>query len=102
MTFREVLIHEATRLIDEHAGVVLIAVGWLTTAKQLVRYYAERYGEGAVYLICSENSESLEAQAFIQDINNRLPGLRVFIFTSSLGSGVDITCRVRAVCGVFG
>jgi len=98
----EAVIAAANRLIDADEGVVVIPAGSRRNAKRLARYFSARYGAESVLMICGENSESAEVQAFVRNINQRLPGLRVFIYTASLGTGVDITCPVRAVCGVFG
>jgi hypothetical protein len=70
-------------------------------AQRLEYLFKERYGEEHVYMICAENSESAEAQAFIRDINTRLPKLKLFIYSPSLGTGIDIKVPVRAVCAVF-
>lgn len=99
---REALIHAVNRLAADQAGPVVIPTSSKREAKRLARYYTRQMGADAVYMVCSENSESFETQAFIRTINQRLPQLRIFIYTASLGTGVDITCPVRAVCGVFG
>jgi hypothetical protein len=95
------VIRRAIELIDEEAGPVVIPVGTKNLAKRLYRMMGERYGKDAVRVIHGHNSESRESQQFIARINAELPKLRVLIYSSSLGTGIDITSPVRGVCALF-
>lgn len=97
----ETVIKQAITIADENDGTVVIPTSSKAEAQRLEHLFRARYGEDAVYMICSENSEGQEAQDFIRHINNRLPDLRVFIYSPSLGTGIDIKVPVRAVCAVF-
>jgi len=91
----------STALALANEGTVVIPTNSITLAKTLNEFFKGKLGADNVYMICSDNSESNEAQAFIENINERLALLKVFIYTPSLGTGVDITAETRAVCGVF-
>lgn len=95
------VIAEADRLIEENTGVVVIPTNSRLLVRKLHKRYAARYGQSAVVAISQENSESRPIQDFIAHIDERLPKLRVFIYSPSLGSGVDIQTPVRAVCALF-
>jgi hypothetical protein len=97
----ETIVERALQIADADEGTVVIPTSSKAEAQRLEYLFKERYGEEHVYMICAENSESAEAQAFIRDINTRLPKLKLFIYSPSLGTGIDIKVPVRAVCAVF-
>lgn len=53
------------------------------------------------YCITSKNSDLPETQEFLADINNRIDELQAFVYTSSVGTGVDIQSQVDVVFGLF-
>lgn len=55
----------------------------------------------AAFCITGENSDHTDSQAFLADINNRINELQAFVYTSSVGTGVDIQADVEAVFGLF-
>jgi hypothetical protein len=62
---------------------------------------SKRYGDLGV-LVTGENSKLPETQAFISNINQRLPEVLWLIHTHAIGTGVDIQTPVAAAFGVFG
>ncbi len=58
-------------------------------------------GKDKVSVVHGENSQTSDIQALVNNINERLPHLRVLIYTSSMGTGVDIQTPVHAVFGLF-
>lgn len=98
---RETVIQRATRLADRDEGVVVLPTNSRSEAKRLERYFCQRYGHDAVRMISAENSESNSTQAFLRDINTHIQKLRIFIYSPSLGTGIDITAPVRGVCAIF-
>lgn len=98
---RTALITEAFILADQNRGPVLMPTNSVSTARQLHMMAVNRYGEDAVQLIYQDNAHYPETQAFINDINERIKGVRMLIYSPSLGTGVDITTPVVAVMGVF-
>ena len=95
------LIRHAELLANENNGVVVIPTSSKATSKKLDQYFASRYGRDAVFTINSNNSNGFEAQDFIKTINESIHKLRIFIYSPSIGTGVDIHTPVRAVCGVM-
>jgi len=98
---REAVVEKAQSLIDENQGAVVIATSSKREAKLLHHYFSDAYGYDYVKLISGDNSEDKSTQDFIRHINTRLPHLKALIYTPSLGTGIDITCKVRAVMGIF-
>lgn len=97
----EQAIAEADRLIDENNGPVLIASGSRENSKALALRYEAMLGQDAVMLVNQHTSGEKGVQQFLSSINTDLPKIRVLIYTSSMGTGVDITAPVRGVVGVF-
>ena len=96
---REQIIQVANGLIQKNEGAVVFATNSRKEAKALERLYVDLYGDDAVYMICGDNSDTREARSFIHDINERLPKLKVFIYTPSL---VRRLLSLKAFTGVFG
>jgi late competence protein required for DNA uptake (superfamily II DNA/RNA helicase) len=97
----EAVVARAFSLIEIGQTPVVIPTNSLSEAKRIHALALDRLGTEGVHLICSENSESSEAQQFIGKINEELPKAKLLIYTPSLGTGVDITAPVKAVCAVF-
>lgn len=89
-------------LIRENAGCVAIPTSSKAESDTLYRLLCDQFGPDSGFLINSDNSESTDAQDFIAHINQRIANLRFLVYSPSLGTGIDITTPVRAVCGVFG
>ena len=94
------LIAAARELIAQNAGPIVFATNTRKKAKDLKKLFINQLGEANVFMICGENSTDQDAVDFISNINRALPELKVFIYSPSLGTGVDITCDVRAGSGI--
>ena len=98
---RDKLIAVASDLIQRNEGPVVIATSSKTEAQRLNELYVPLLGKKQVFMICSDTSRRKQASDFITNINHELPKLKVFIYSPSVGTGVDIQCEVRAVFGAF-
>ncbi|MEP6985143.1 MAG: hypothetical protein ABI970_06085, partial [Chloroflexota bacterium] len=70
-------------------------------ARRYRRLFSARYGADKVKLIYGWNSHEKDIRAFLKNINNHLPQLRVLITSPTVGTGVDVTCAVAGVFGCF-
>lgn len=70
-------------------------------ARRYRRLFTTRYGADKVKLIYGWNSHEKDIRAFLKNINNNLPHLRVLITSPTVGTGVDVTCAVAGVFGCF-
>lgn len=98
---KEEAIAKADEIVSLGDGPVLIATSSKNEARTLYKRYSSLYGQEQVVLVCQDTASQAETHEFLSDINNRLPHIRVLIYTSSMGTGVDITCDVSAVIGIF-
>ncbi len=64
-------------------------------------YHATGLGADAVRVIHGENSHTEASQTLLENMQHRLTNLRVLIYTSAMGSGVDIQTPVQAIFGLF-
>lgn len=97
----ESVLQEALNVINTATLPVVIPTNSKKTAQDLealIRRYVPRQ---QVMMICSDNSNTPEVQEFINEINDRLPKIKVLIFSPSLGTGVDISCETEGVFAVF-
>jgi len=94
------LVERAAAIADEDAGTVVLATSSKREAKTLESFFTRRYGAEAVFCVHGENNTP-EKQAVLDDINAQIGQFRVFIYSPTVGSGVDIQTPVRAVCGLF-
>lgn len=82
-----------------------IPVGFGRTAADVLAASCYRDGmglkRGAVAVVHGENSDTPEIQSLLENINERLPMLRVLIYTSAMGTGMDIQSPVAAVFCLF-
>lgn len=97
----EKLVEVGNALIKKNEGPIVYATNSIKEAQRLQRYYRTLYELDVIYMLCSQNSGTEQAQDFIQNINRDLPKLKVFIYTPSLGTGVDIQYPIRALFGIF-
>ena len=79
----------------------MIAVNSVKTAKRLEERFAEKFGKDQVYRLCADTSDTARADEFVRNIDDELAKLKVFIYSPSLGTGVDIQHKVRAVFAIF-
>lgn len=66
-----------------------------------LRASGHRITPSEVIIITGDETDSMEASEFIRDINDRMPQLKILIYNSAMGTGVDIQAPVEAVFGVF-
>ncbi len=60
-----------------------------------------QFGQDQVVLICGDTMDMHETHDFLNNLNERLPKIKVLIYTSALGTGVDIQIPVKGVFGIF-
>lgn len=80
---------------------VIIACTSKATAESVGEIFRGVYGAARVRVVHGDNSPDRDTQAFIARINHDLPNLKALIYTTSLGTGIDITAPVSAVFGLF-
>ncbi len=56
---------------------------------------------GKVVLVYGDNTDTTATRDFIDHINERMPGVKILIYTSAMGTGIDIQAPVKAVFGIF-
>ncbi len=95
------VVEQALRLIDLNEGCVVIPTNSRKFSETLYHYLKEYYGNEAILLVNSENSESPAVQYITLHINEELPRLRALICSPSYSTGLDVTASVRGVCGIF-
>jgi hypothetical protein len=98
---KDALINQALTLIQADEGLVVVPISSKAKAAALAQLVKDTAPTKRVMVISSENSYDADIQDFIKNINQRLSDYDVLIYTPSLGTGVDITVPVRAVCGQF-
>lgn len=64
-------------------------------------YQGQGLGKNKVEVVHGENSDTKPVQSLFANINQRVASLRVLIYTSAIGSGIDIQTPVQAVFGLF-
>lgn len=89
------------RLADENTGPVVVASSSKELVKDLTRLAADRYGESAVMSVYQDVAGQPEQRAFLEHINQQISNYRVFIYSPTVGSGIDIQTPVRAIVGLF-
>lgn len=94
------VIHTAQQMAMNADLPIVMTCTSAAQAKALYELFAPIYPD-RVRLVHGENSEDRDTQAFISAINPALSALKVLIYTTSLGTGVDITTPVAGVFGLF-
>ena len=97
----ETVIEIAIETAKTGENPVLIPTNSRRTAKELETLFLGHFAPSEICMICSENSQTEEVQTFISEIDERLPDLKILIYSPSLGTGIDIQTPVSAVCGIF-
>lgn len=64
-------------------------------------YGGNGLGKDAVAVIHGDNSQTADTQDLMNDIDKRLLGLKVLIYNSAMGTGVDIQTEASCVLGLF-
>jgi len=95
------LIAAAEACADKDTGCVVITTGSRAAARRYRRYFEQRYGVESVRLVYGWNSAAHDVRAFLRNINETLPTLRVFICSPTVGTGVDVQAKVAGVFGHF-
>lgn len=57
--------------------------------------------QSKVQIVYGDNTDTQSTHEFVGEIDARLPGLKVLIHTSAMGTGIDIQAVVKAVFGIF-
>lgn len=96
------VIARARELIAEDDGCVAIACTSKEQSEALFEMLAAEFGADNGMLINSDVSNSADVSAYIRAINERVKTTRFLIYTSSIGTGVDITTRIRAKLAICG
>lgn len=91
----------ALKMASASAAPVVIACTSKATAESAAEIFITAYGSDRVRVVHGDNSEDRDTQAFISRINAALPDLKALIYTSSLGTGIDITAPVAGAFGLF-
>lgn len=95
------LIGKLWQLADENAGCVVVPTGSAALAKDLEAQAIERYGAENVMALYQEVSSEPERRAFLKHINAQIGRYRIFIYSPTVGSGIDVQTPVRATVGFF-
>lgn len=78
---------------------------WLKTIDQSVlqnlRTGEHHFDPSEVMIVTGDNTDSAATSDFLKDVNERMSQLKILIYTSAMGTGVDIQAPVEAVFGVF-
>jgi len=96
------LIDNALNLATRADKPVMIACGGRETA-QKIALLAQRYGlaEHDIFILTSDNSNTDEARAIARDPNTHIPQYKLFIYTFSVGVGMDYTGACAGMYGLF-
>lgn len=92
----------AVKQVGQGEGVVLIPCASQNTARKMHKLLAKLYPDKRGRIISSRNSQTTDVQEFLATINDDLPTLDWLVYTSSMGTGVNIHCPVAAVVGIAG
>lgn len=95
------LLARVWQLADQDTGPVVIVTGSKNYVRDLERAAGERYGEQAVMAVYQDVTSEPDRKEFLEYVNQHISNYRVVIFSPTVGSGIDIQTRVRAVCGFF-
>ncbi|GAB4526194.1 MAG: hypothetical protein OHK0046_42820 [Anaerolineae bacterium] len=97
----ETVIAAAAAKITEGNGVVVIPCSSRSASEVIHQYLIGQFGAAHGKLINGDNSQQAENQRFIREINTALPALRWLVCSPSLATGLDVTCPVAGVYGIF-
>lgn len=92
----------AVNRVGQGNGTVLIPCAAQSTARKIHKLLARLYPDKRGRVISARNSQTADVQEFLTTINDDLPALDWLVFTSSMGTGVNIHCPVAAVVGIAG
>lgn len=95
-------IAEALAQVKADAGAVLIPCASRSIARRIHKLLKSRYPDKRGRIVTSRNSDTNDTKHFVSHINEALPEYDWLVYTSSMGTGVDITAPVAAVVGIFG
>ena len=88
------LYQRAVAAIEENQGTVVIASATKRESQLAYAYLIRRYGANAGFLLNADNSDTAEARHFLEHIDTELSKLRFFVYSPSIGTGVDIKAPV--------
>lgn len=88
--------------VEAGQGVVLIPCAAQSTARKIHKLLTRLYPEKRGRVIDSRNSQTGDVQEFLAQVNDELPAFDWLVYTSSMGTGVNIHCPVAAVVGIAG
>jgi len=95
------IVNKIKSLMHQKGDPIAIATNSKAEAKGLYEYFGNIWGKEDVRLVCGDNTDEKAVYNFLADINDNLSKIKMLIYTPSLGTGFDITCKVRAVIGIF-
>lgn len=97
---KEKLIEDAIKVIDENSGCVVFPTSSIQQAKDLYSHLVSVYGQDEVVCVHSEIPDKDKAN-IIQNVETIVKTKKAFIYSPTIGSGIDIQTPVRLIAGIF-
>ncbi len=97
------LIEDGLRMASQTDDVIFMPFASKRMAKIAERLAIDTYGlaEDDIFCLTGDNSATVKAQQIIQNPNEEIPKLKLFIYTFSVGVGFDYTGSCAGVYGHF-
>ncbi|MFZ4816584.1 MAG: plasmid replication protein, CyRepA1 family, partial [Phototrophicaceae bacterium] len=97
------LIKALDETIKTSTQVIGVACSSEKTAKSLARRYSKQVGEAGVLLVCQDTKHDPRVKEFFKHPDAHAGNYRMVIYTSAMGTGVDLSqTAAAAVFGFFG
>ncbi len=99
---RTALIHALDEQVANQQSVIAVACSSEKQAHQLAKRYSKR-NDKRIMLVCQSTKHNPDVKAFLRHPDEKASDYDLVIYTSAMGTGIDIsTTRSEAVFGFFG